>query len=228
MSLTSSLSKLNLAAQSARKTVRHRGRPRHYDQAQTLRTMRDLFWVKGFAATTVDDLCEATGLKRPSLYNGFGDKSDIFKTVLTDYWEQTRERFRSAFREDLPIADALSHVYTISYKHYYDSINKPLGCLLMSVALSDRSGDMGVGQIIIDALNDLERGFRRRLKKAQLKGELSPNAPIEAMAKQLVALHAHLAIRNRAGEGAEALCQLRDESIKHILSVWVSSISLRP
>jgi len=198
---------------------RGRGRPRHYDQGQTLKIMRDLFWSKGFAATSVDDLCEATGLKRPSLYNGFGDKAEIFKIVLNDYLDQTRGRFRAAFSVDLPIAEALRRVYTAAYKHYYDSVNKPLGCLLMSVALSDRSGDPGVGRIILEALNDLELGFRRRLKKAQARGELSENAPIEAMASQLVALHSVLAIRNRAGESADSLCKLRDNSINHILGM---------
>jgi TetR/AcrR family transcriptional regulator, copper-responsive repressor len=199
--------------------MRSRGRPRQFDQDQTLKIMRDLFWSKGFAATSVDDLCEATGLKRPSLYNGFGDKAEIFKKVLNFYIDQTRGRFRAAFSVDLPISKALSHVYTTAYKHYYDRINKPLGCLLMSVALSDRSGDPGVGTIILEALNDLEQGFRRRLKKAQSLGEIADNAPIEAMASQLVALHAALAIRNRAGESADSLCKLRDNSINHILGM---------
>ena len=59
-----------------------RGRPRAYDPDAALKAARDVFWVKGYAATSLDDIAEATGMNRPSLYAAFGDKEAIYLAAL--------------------------------------------------------------------------------------------------------------------------------------------------
>ena len=48
-----------------------RGRPRAFDDEAVLDQAMQVFAVKGFSATSLDDLVGATGLNRPSLYNAF-------------------------------------------------------------------------------------------------------------------------------------------------------------
>ena len=64
------------------KAAAKRGRPRAYDPDAALRAARDIFWVKGYAATSLDDIVEATGMNRPSLYAAFGDKEAIYLAAL--------------------------------------------------------------------------------------------------------------------------------------------------
>jgi TetR/AcrR family transcriptional repressor of nem operon len=47
-----------------------------------------LFWRKGYAATSVEDLTEALGLSRSSLYDTFGDKRALFLETLQHYSER--------------------------------------------------------------------------------------------------------------------------------------------
>ena len=63
-----------------------RGRPRAYDPGAALDSAAQLFWEHGFADATLDDLSEAMGMGRPSIYNAFGDKESLFLRAL--------ERFR--------------------------------------------------------------------------------------------------------------------------------------
>ncbi|WP_018896433.1 TetR/AcrR family transcriptional regulator [Rhizobium sp. 2MFCol3.1] len=44
-----------------------------------------VFWAKGFAATSTDDLLEAMKIGRQSLYNAFGDKRQLYIEALTTY-----------------------------------------------------------------------------------------------------------------------------------------------
>ena len=45
------------------------------------------FWTRGYEATSIDDLVEATGTNRGSLYGTFGDKRRLFLMALDRYWD---------------------------------------------------------------------------------------------------------------------------------------------
>lgn len=53
-------------------------RPRKFDEHEVVEVAMSLFAQKGFNATSIDDLVEATGLLRGSLYKAFGSKLNIF------------------------------------------------------------------------------------------------------------------------------------------------------
>src|SRR5215472_16931180 len=74
-----------------------RGRPRAYDPEEALAQARDAFWDGGYTGTSLDDLSDATGMNRPSLYGAFGDKRALYLETLDRY----RELGREAMKEEL-------------------------------------------------------------------------------------------------------------------------------
>ncbi len=62
-----------------------RGRPRTFDGDQALDAAMRVFWSKGFSATSIEDISEATGLQRPSLYAAFGNKAALFRAALARF-----------------------------------------------------------------------------------------------------------------------------------------------
>ena len=58
------------------------GRPRSFDEARAVDAAAAVFRRGGYAAASVDDLVEATGVHRGSLYNVFGSKHGLFLRVL--------------------------------------------------------------------------------------------------------------------------------------------------
>jgi TetR/AcrR family transcriptional repressor of nem operon len=69
-------------------------RPRSFDRETVLEQIRTLFWERGYAATSYADIEAATGLKRTSLYNAFGDKDRLYAISLQDYRAQSRRTIR--------------------------------------------------------------------------------------------------------------------------------------
>src|ERR1700739_3614111 len=63
-------------------------RPRTFDPDEALDAARDVFWKKGFQATSLDEITAASGLAKPSLYAAFGDKNALFLKVLDRYHER--------------------------------------------------------------------------------------------------------------------------------------------
>src|ERR671923_3003369 len=60
-------------------------RPRMFDEERALDAAMHTFWEKGYEATSTQDLCEATGLGRSSIYNTFKSKQDLFERALAHY-----------------------------------------------------------------------------------------------------------------------------------------------
>jgi AcrR family transcriptional regulator len=66
-------------------TVKPRGRPRKFDEAQILDVARDLFWRQGYEGTSLKDLTAAMGITPPSLYAAFGSKEGLYRRALDRY-----------------------------------------------------------------------------------------------------------------------------------------------
>lgn len=60
-------------------------RPRSFDEQAVLQAARNLFWERGFEATGLGALEDATGVSRCSLYLVFGSKRRLFEDGLADY-----------------------------------------------------------------------------------------------------------------------------------------------
>src|ERR1700743_1480146 len=65
------------------------GRPREFDRDAALEAAMFLFWRKGFTATSMNDLCEAMGVRSPSLYAAFCSKEALYLEAV-EYYVQTQ------------------------------------------------------------------------------------------------------------------------------------------
>jgi len=73
-----------------------RGRPRKFDENKVIDTAMQVFWREGYAAARLDDICQQTGLSKPSLYAAFGDKDQLYKKALAYYAMKFRYRVMNA------------------------------------------------------------------------------------------------------------------------------------
>ena len=69
------------------------GRPRECDESEVLGLALEAFWRRGYEATSMSDLMQATGLAKGSLYKGFGDKRALFLRTLDTYLAQGRSAY---------------------------------------------------------------------------------------------------------------------------------------
>lgn len=60
-------------------------RPPGYEREDVLGKATDVFWQRGYGATSITDLVAATGLKPGSIYAAFGSKKGLFLEVLEEY-----------------------------------------------------------------------------------------------------------------------------------------------
>ena len=70
-------------------------RPREFDIDEALQAAMEVFWDRGFEATSLADLMEATSLHKGSIYKAFGSKQELFTRALTQYLDDIYARMQS-------------------------------------------------------------------------------------------------------------------------------------
>jgi AcrR family transcriptional regulator len=179
-----------------------RGRPRAYDPGAALDSAAELFWAKGFAATSLDDLSAAMGMGRPSIYNAFGDKEALFLRALERYRDTIASAPMRAMDGEDSIADALDAFFR-QIVHYTTADSSHLGCLLGSVAPG--TDEPGVRRFLRANLAATEAEIADRLSTAVRRGQLPSDYPVEQGARRAVDAIVSLAARARLGSSRKEL-----------------------
>lgn len=183
-----------------------RGRPRSYDPVKALEAARDVFWLKGYAATTLDDIVEATGMNRPSLYAAFGDKEAIYLAALKMQAGRLVSTVAGAVELDLKLKAFVDLFFERCIISYLAGANGPRGCFLVGTALTESLARSDVGEIVRDAFAQVETLLEGRLKKGRKDGQLKSGDP-KALAMLMSATMHELGMLARAGAGKAALEQ---------------------
>jgi len=190
---------------------KRRGRPRAYDPAQALARAADTFWKAGYAGTSLDDLSEATGMNRPSLYAAFGDKRDLYLKTLEHYREESRALARAALADDPPLRVFLKRFYDKALELYLD--DGPRGCYSIGTAATVAAVDDQVRAFLADSMRSTDSFLKHQIEKAKQRGEIAQEADPAALAYLASGTLHTLAVRARAGLPRKELDALADAAI---------------
>ena len=177
---------------------KRRGRPRAYEPDVALGKALDLFRKQGFAATSLDDLSEATGMNRPSLYGAFGDKRELYIKSYQRYRDEAGAAMVEIFRQEMPLRQRLERIYASALDIYLSGDTGPRGCFTVVTAASEAVGDPEIRAMVLDGLAGLDKAFASCFRRAKEKGELPESADPFALAQVASATVHTIAIRSRA------------------------------
>jgi TetR/AcrR family transcriptional regulator, transcriptional repressor for nem operon len=152
-------------------------RPRTFDPHDVLLAARQIFWRKGYQSTSLDDITEATGLTKPSLYAAFGDKASLFLKVLDHYHEQLIRRSERILSE-APNARAAVEAWLTSLLPICSGEKGRNGCLSVNTLTDGGLNDAAVEKSIANFNERLESLILNRLQadRAQFAADFDPVA----------------------------------------------------
>lgn len=177
---------------------KRRGRPRAYEPEIALGKALDLFRRQGFAATSLDDLSEATGMNRPSLYGAFGDKRELYIKSYQRYREDARASMVEIFRQEMPVRQRLERIFASALNIYLSGETGPRGCFTVVTAASEAVDDPEIRAMVLDGLTELDKAFANCFRRAKENGELPASADPAVLAQLASATVHSIAIRARA------------------------------
>jgi AcrR family transcriptional regulator len=178
---------------------KRRGRPRAYDPDRALARALESFWKSGYSGTSLDDIAEATGMNRPSLYAAFGGKKDLYLKALDQYWAMSRLALSEALADDVSLPEALMRVYDKALSIYFSGKERPRGCFAIGTAITEAVDHPEIRSALAKGLQALDRGIEVRIRAAAACGELKSNADPATLAMLASAVMHSIAIRARSG-----------------------------
>lgn len=178
-------------------------RPREFDRDDALTKARAVFWEKGYAATSTDDLLQAMGIGRQSLYNAFGDKRRLYLEALEQYQaDSTAAHIR---RLDAPASPLDGLKALLEGLAPRDDALRARGCFGVGSV-----GEFGISDAEIAALRAkpaalLHGRLLARIREGQASGEVDPDMDPDAAARHVLLSMQALQLAARAGASWEAL-----------------------
>lgn len=161
-------------------------RPREFDVDAALDRVMRVFWTQGYESTSLDDLCEATGIGRSSLYAAFDDKRELYLRALDHYENGVAAHIAAALARPVPIRKAVSRFLG---RMIDDIVAGPgrRGCFIGNCAAELARRDRAAAARVRRSLDRVEASFRDALARAKARGEISAVSDVEALARFLTA-----------------------------------------
>src|SRR5258708_7346555 len=179
-------------------------RPKEFDTDVALDQAMDLFWSKGFEATSMSDLVEHLGLARQSVYDTFGDKHAIYMAALRRYCDQRLAWMLPLFRSDRPVRAVLREYLEHAIEWALQS-DKMRGCMLINAAIGLSSGDEEARKLVTDTWKTGGREMVAMLRRAQERGELGAHQNPSALARFFASVMTGIMVLSKATRDRQAL-----------------------
>jgi TetR/AcrR family transcriptional repressor of nem operon len=173
------------------------GRPRSFQPEQVLTQAMGVFWKKGYEATGLADLEEATGLGRQSLYGAFGDKRALFAQVVEHYFDTILRPWMIDVLDN-PACGGRTNIEAL-FASWQNIAELPEfhGCLVGNSVSELSAMDTEMAGVLRKKLQLMEDAFCRALRRAQASREVSAELDVRGAARALVTTAQGLAVLAR-------------------------------
>ncbi|WP_277054822.1 TetR/AcrR family transcriptional regulator [Pseudoalteromonas marina] len=148
-----------------------------FERETVVRLASQLFWEKGFNATSTRDLQDAINMRPGSIYSAFGSKEGLYIESLKNYTMQIEDQIKTCLLASPTIIGGLqTFVENVIIK---DKKNAPSAiCMLVKANCEFADEDSCLYSLSLDLSDKFENYlsdlFAQAIAREELKGEVSP------------------------------------------------------
>jgi len=183
-------------------------RPRLFDEERALDAAMLAFWEKGYEATSTQDLCEATGLGRSSIYNTFSSKHDLFRRALARYVEtMTASQLELLEDAERPPLERIGALFAriVEQEFTQRREGRSIGCLSVNTTVESAARDPEVDRVLARDLRVRLDALRAVIEAGQRAGEIVSDRDAEALARFVNAVIGGMRVSAQGGADRPAL-----------------------
>jgi TetR/AcrR family transcriptional repressor of nem operon len=172
-------------------------RTKEFDPDAALQKALELFWERGYEATSMADLVETLGLARASIYATFGSKNDLYLKALDRYLEVRDLRLIEALSQPGPVLPAVRSLVD-AYVEETLGDKRRRGCLVVNAAVEVMGRDPRAARRVEASWDTLETALASALTRASAQGELAPEKDPRALSRFLLVVLQGMRVLGRA------------------------------
>ncbi len=179
-------------------------RPKAFDPDEALDRATEVFWRRGYEATSIEDLTTSMGINRGSLYDTFGGKQELFLACMDRYCQSMVAGRLSLLNQPGPALQTI-RTFISTMLEFALSYPERKGCLIANTVMELGPREKEIGHRAAKAMGDLEEAFFKALMRAKKQGELKNGKDPRSLARFLTTMMQGVIVMLKAGAPADAL-----------------------
>jgi TetR/AcrR family transcriptional repressor of nem operon len=172
-------------------------RPKEFEHDVVLDRAMQVFWSRGYQATSIQHLVARMGIQRGSLYATFGDKRTLFFAAIDRYDRVVTAKLLATLEHPGSGKDAIRRFFRLKVELSMEP-GRPRGCLVTNSTAELASRDRGTATRVGAVLTKIESAFHRAVVRAQKAGEIDPARNPRALARFLTSSAQGLSVMAKA------------------------------
>src|SRR3954466_7865609 len=162
-------------------------RTKEFDPDAALQKALELFWERGYEATSMADLVQHLGVARASIYATFGGKHDLYVKAFEKYLQTRDPDVVEVLSQPGPVLPAVrSLVEAYARESLCDERRR--GCMVVNAAVEIMSRDPQVARRVEASWDHLETALTSALTRARAQGEIPADRDPRALARFLLVM----------------------------------------
>ncbi|MFF3335331.1 TetR/AcrR family transcriptional regulator [Streptomyces sp. NPDC002888] len=173
-------------------------RSKEFDPDAVLQSALELFWRRGYEATSMADLVAHLGIGRASIYATYGNKRDLYLKALDRYGEGQNPQLVRELSQPGPALPAVRALVRRFAAEASDDACRTSGCFVTNTAAELAPHDPAAARRVELGWEHLETLLHSTLVRAQGQGELPAERDPRALARMLLVLMQGLRVVGKA------------------------------
>lgn len=179
-------------------------RKKDFDEDELLEKAVNLFWQKGYYATSAQDLVDGLGINRSSLYNTYTDKRTLFIKSLKRYQDKQTGAMLKLLAEPDNVYELIKDIFDNVIKESIESdIRK--GCFMVNTAVELSSHDPEIKELVNQNNQSVINALTKAIKKGRQSGQISKEGDANAIAQYVFNTISGLRVTARSGADEKTL-----------------------
>ncbi|MFF7813666.1 TetR/AcrR family transcriptional regulator [Streptomyces sp. NPDC007945] len=189
------------------------GRPKQFDPDVAVERAMGVFWRKGYAATTPQDLVDEIGIGKGSLYNAFGSKHALFERALMRYRDSQAAWLEALLDHPGTAKDRLRGALEALIGLDLGDPDRR-GCMAVNTAAESAPSDAGTTETVRRMFARTESAFRATIEAGQRAGEIAGGRDAASTASWLLATVIGMRVLAKTAEDAAQLRRVVDAAME--------------
>ncbi|MEN8798043.1 MAG: TetR/AcrR family transcriptional regulator, partial [Flavobacteriaceae bacterium] len=155
-----------------------------FDRNDIIERAMQVFWKMGYNGTSIQDLVDATGLNRSSIYNSFGSKQQLYKLTLEFYEQGSNKNIRKALLQSSNAIEAIRKILELTISSVDKDVSDK-GCFILNCKTELGSSDFRLKKWLLNNQENSIALFKELVAEGQDEGLINNAYSSEVYAHSL-------------------------------------------
>lgn len=163
-------------------------RVKQFKEEEVLNKAVELFWKKGYHATSIQDLVDHLGINRASLYATFGGKKQLFDRSFLKYRMSNTVGLAAFLDAQADVKIGLTNLFEMAVNETVNDCDKK-GCFVVNTTTELTPADAELQNILLEHIGVIENLFYLFLLKGEERGDFAEGKNLNAIANLIFTLY---------------------------------------